>query len=81
MRWYKIAKGKNSAGMLVRLVANFQATGPVPMELVEDLRSPRTWGTELQGAILSLLAGAYQVVHTLIFKLRLNSTLALFCVC
>lgn len=72
MRCYEIVKGKSSAGMLVRLVVIFQVTGPVQMELLEDLGPPRTWVTELQRSILSLLAGAYQVVSTLMFKLRLN---------
>lgn len=81
MRCYKIVKGKSSAGMLVRLVVNFQVSGPVEMELVEDFGPTRTWATELQGSILSFLAGAYQVVSTLMLKLRLNSALAVFCGC
>lgn len=51
--------------MLVRLVVSFQVTGTVQMELVEDSGLSRTWATELQGSILSLLAGAYQVVSAL----------------
>lgn len=61
MRRYKIVEGKSSARVLVRIVVNFQVTGPVQMESVEDLGLPRSWVTELQGSILSLLVGAYQV--------------------
>lgn len=37
MRCYKIVKRKSSAEMSVGLDVNFYVTGPVQMELVEDL--------------------------------------------
>lgn len=81
MGCYKIVKGKSTAGMLTRLVVNHQVTGPVSMELVKDLGSPRISARELQGPILSLLTGACQGSEHTNAYLMAHYILAVFCGC